>query len=81
MRVADLLAELGADLRIVDPLVSDGARCAGLRVELNEDEVSAADLVVVLTDHDEFDWDLVLARSAQIFDTRNRLRGDNVQRL
>ena len=81
MRVADLLAELGADLRIVDPLVSDGARCAGLRVEPNEDEVSAADLVVVLTDHDEFDWDLVLARSAQIFDTRNRLRGDNVQRL
>ena len=81
MRVAELLAELGADLHVVDPLVSATAHCSGQRVALSADEVDAADLVVVLTDHDDFDWQLVLDRSVEIFDTRNRLRGDHVRRL
>ena len=54
---------------------------ANIRMGLSADEVDAADLVVVLTDHDDFDWQLVLDRSVEIFDTRNRLRGDHVRRL
>ena len=53
----------------------------GTRAELTVEEVSSADLVVVLTDHDELDWDMVLANGRHIFDTRNRLRGDHVQRI
>ena len=50
-------------------------------MEVTTEELSAADLVVVLTDHDAFDWDLVVKNSRHIFDTRNRLRGEGVERI
>ena len=81
VRVGELLGELGADLRVADPLVVHDVSALGQRVELTAEELSAADLVVVLTDHDAFDWDLVMASSRHIFDTRNRLRGESVERL
>jgi UDP-N-acetyl-D-glucosamine dehydrogenase len=81
VRVAELLATLGADLRIVDPFVRAGSITVGQHVELTRIELEAADMVVVLTDHDELDWDLVLSHGRAIFDTRNRLKGDHVQRL
>ncbi|MGB8860949.1 MAG: nucleotide sugar dehydrogenase [Ilumatobacteraceae bacterium] len=80
-RVAELLANLGADLHVVDPLVPADYPVIGQRVELTEAEVDRADLVVVLTDHDAFDWELVATRARRIFDTRNRLKGDHVQRI
>jgi UDP-N-acetyl-D-glucosamine dehydrogenase len=81
VRVAELLATLGANLRIVDPFVRAGSITVGPQVELTRIELEAADMVVVLTDHDELDWDLVLSHGRAIFDTRNRLKGDHVQRL
>jgi UDP-N-acetyl-D-glucosamine dehydrogenase len=81
VRVAELLHDLGADLRIVDPLVDGRWITVGTRTHLTPGEIEAADLVVVLTDHDEIDWELVLSHAAVIFDTRNRLKGDHVQRL
>jgi UDP-N-acetyl-D-mannosaminuronic acid dehydrogenase/UDP-N-acetyl-D-glucosamine dehydrogenase len=36
--------------------------------------VSAADLVVVLTDHDALDWALLEKHADKVLDTRNRLR-------
>jgi nucleotide sugar dehydrogenase len=81
VRVAELLATLGADLRIVDPFVRAGLITVGPHVELTHVELEAADMVVVLTDHDDLDWDLVLSHGRVIFDTRNRLKGDHVQRL
>ena len=81
VRVAELLATLGANLRIVDPFVRAGLITVGPHVELTRVELEAADMVVVLTDHDDIDWDLVLAHGRVIFDTRNRLKGDHVQRL
>jgi nucleotide sugar dehydrogenase len=81
VRVAELLHDLGADLRIVDPLVDGRWITVGTRTHLTPGEIEAADLVVVLTDHDEIDWELVLSHAPVIFDTRNRLKGDHVQRL
>jgi nucleotide sugar dehydrogenase len=81
VRVAELLAALGANLRIVDPFVRAGSITIGPHVELTRTELEAAHMVVVLTDHDELDWDLVLSHGRVIFDTRNRLKGDHVQRL
>jgi UDP-N-acetyl-D-glucosamine dehydrogenase len=81
VRVGELLGELGADLRVADPLVVHDVGALGQRVEVTTEELSAADLVVVLTDHDAFDWDLVLTSSRRIFDTRNRLRGQGVERI
>jgi UDP-N-acetyl-D-glucosamine dehydrogenase len=50
-------------------------------VDLTAEELTAAHAVVVLTDHDVFDWDLVRKHAAFIFDTRHRLDGTNVEHL
>ena len=51
--VARRLAELGARLQAVDPLVDVGARAGGGRAgRVHAEVVAAADLVIVLTDHD-----------------------------
>jgi UDP-N-acetyl-D-glucosamine dehydrogenase len=81
MRVAELLIAMGADVRGVDPHVVEpvhGAR-AVTRVELTEAELDSADVVIVLADHDDFDYDLIKARARQILDTRRRLSGSNVE--
>jgi UDP-N-acetyl-D-glucosamine dehydrogenase len=49
--------------------------------DLTSEELSAADAVVVLTDHDVFDWDLVRQHARFIFDTRHRLTGTHVEQL
>jgi UDP-N-acetyl-D-glucosamine dehydrogenase len=81
VRVAELLGLLGADLRVVDPLVALDYPLIGTRVELTAEEVEQADMVVVLTDHDDIDWDLVESRSRRVFDARNRLKGQHVKRI
>ena len=50
-------------------------------VGLTEREVRAADAVVVVTDHDSFDYDLVVRHARYVFDTRNRCAGPMVERL
>ncbi|GAA0374225.1 nucleotide sugar dehydrogenase [Microbispora corallina] len=80
--VARRLRRLGADVRAADPhvdlaLVPEGVALA----EPSRAELAAADAVVILTDHDSFDYGLVQRESAFVFDTRNRCRGPNVERL
>lgn len=82
LAVAEALTRLGVDLRAVDPLVQPLGVPHGIKlVHLDEDELRAADAVVVLTDHDVFDFDLVERASSYVFDTRNRCRGTAVERL
>ena len=50
-------------------------------VELTAEELSSADAVVLVTDHDAFDYDLVRRHSSYVLDTRNRLSGPTVERL
>jgi UDP-N-acetyl-D-glucosamine dehydrogenase len=80
-RVAELLIGLGAKLRAVDPHVVEvvPAIAEVPRVELTEQEVTAADAVVLLTDHDELDLDLVRKHARYILDTRRRITGPNVE--
>jgi UDP-N-acetyl-D-glucosamine dehydrogenase len=79
---AQLLA-LGADVRAADPhVVEEHVDRRVVRVEATEDEVAAADLVVVVTDHDAFDFDLVARSARSVLDARARLApGPNVERL
>lgn len=44
-------------------------------VELNEDVLAAADCVVVVTDHSDYDWEWIANHARVIVDTRNALRG------
>ena len=80
MVILHSLTALGADVRIVDPHVAPDVAGVPL-VELTEDEVELADAVVVVTDHDDFDYDMVRDHARYVFDTRNRIRGPRVESL
>jgi len=75
--VLRLLDAKGADLRYHDPYVPELALEGRTwkSVELTDEELAAADLVVVLTDHSAIDWNRVVAHAQRIYDTRNATRG------
>ena len=80
--VARRLADLGATLSAVDPLIVAGEVPAGVElVDCTPATVEAADIVVVLTDHDEIDWQLLEQHAEKVLDTRNRLTTAGVDRL
>jgi UDP-N-acetyl-D-glucosamine dehydrogenase len=83
VQVAQRLAALGARVRAADPHVrgADEAGPAVVRVEATPDEVSQADAVVLLTDHDAFDYEEVGRLARYCLDCRNRVSGPNVERL
>lgn len=78
------LLSLGAEVRAFDSHVShyelDGSI---VRIdELTDDELDAADVVVVVTDHDEVDYQRVSERVGYVFDTRRRLpAAPNIEHL
>ena len=78
--IAQNLTALGADVRVADPHVTPGATSLH-QVQLTADEVRKADAVVVVTDHDDFDMDMVQERARYVLDTRNRIRGPRVESL
>jgi UDP-N-acetyl-D-glucosamine dehydrogenase len=83
MIVADRLLSLGAEVRAADPNVLEG-RVDGrvVRVDATPEEVEAADAVVILTDHDDFDFEMIRRRAGYVLDTRGRLpAADNVEPL
>ena len=80
--VVDLLQSLGADVRVADPHVDPRqVDPRVMMVDASVQEIDAADAVVVLTDHDAFDWDLIQSKARLIFDTRHRLSGDHIEHL
>jgi UDP-N-acetyl-D-glucosamine dehydrogenase len=84
VRVVQLLTQMGAEVRAADPHVVEpvhGLTDQLRRVEFGAEELAAADVVVILSDHDEFDYDLVARESAFVFDTRRRLSGPNVESI
>jgi UDP-N-acetyl-D-glucosamine dehydrogenase len=51
------------------------------RVAMTPAELERADAVVVVTDHDDVDYDLVARHARYVFDARHRMSGDNVELL
>jgi UDP-N-acetyl-D-glucosamine dehydrogenase len=81
VRVAQLLIQMGADVRVCDPHLVEPVHGAEdlTPIELAVDEIAAADAVILLADHDAFDYDLVKRHARYVLDTRRRLSGDNVE--
>ncbi len=85
--VAQRLLRLGAQVRYVDDHVPDlnferaGTNGQLVKATLTTDELTAADAVVLLTDHDDIDYDVVVANAVYVLDTRHRCRGDVVEYL
>lgn len=69
-----ILYEMGAEIRVVDPLLDEIQFPDYVEhVKLVESELRNADLTIVVTDHDQLDWDLVANAAGQVLDTRHRL--------
>jgi UDP-N-acetyl-D-glucosamine dehydrogenase len=87
LRIAERLARLGASVRAADPYVVDEVHgldpAIGLvRVDLDPDELAAADAVVVVTPHAAFDFDMVVTHARYVLDTRRRVpAAPNVEHL
>jgi UDP-N-acetyl-D-glucosamine dehydrogenase len=85
--VAQRLVRLGANVRYVDDHVPElnvpSPAVVGnvARARLTVEELTAADVVVVLTDHDDIDYGLVTKHARYVFDTRHRCRGARVEYL
>ena len=78
--IAENLTELGADVRVADPHLRP-ENLPFVLVELTADTVAEADAVVIVTDHDAFDFELVRRSARYVLDTRNRIAGSNVEPL
>jgi UDP-N-acetyl-D-glucosamine dehydrogenase len=80
MVIAESLAELGAEIRVADPHMR-AERVSYMLVDANASELADADAVVLVTDHDAFDYELVRQQARYVLDTRNRIAGPNVEPL
>jgi len=77
-----LLGQQGAQVRYADPFVlvlAHEGLCAE-RVEVEPEVVRQSDAVVILTDHAEFDYPLVVQLADLVVDTRNALRAFSVSK-
>jgi UDP-N-acetyl-D-glucosamine dehydrogenase len=82
VEIARQLHDLGVDVHAADPHVSHRWTDPFLaRVDLTSDELSKADAVVLITDHDDFDYELVRRQARYVLDTRHRLDGPRVEQL
>ncbi|MHB8246953.1 MAG: nucleotide sugar dehydrogenase [Acidimicrobiales bacterium] len=80
--IAERLRALGAEVRAADPyVVAEWLGERVIHVELNEEEVSMADAVVLVTDHDCFDLEMVARHATYVLDTRRKLTGPCVEQL
>ncbi len=76
------LLDLGAEVSAHDAWVDAYELDSVIeRVDLTEESLERADLVVLVTDHQDVDYDLVLRAAPAILDTRNHLAGENVETL
>jgi len=83
LAVARRLVGLGAEVAFVDEHVSGPVRGEPLltKVGLDVAELAKADAVVVVTDHDDVDYELVADHARYVLDTRHRCRGPVVEHL
>ncbi len=80
--VIEGLAARGGEIRYHDPFVAE-CEIAGLSmksVDLTDDVLKSSDLVVVLTDHADVDYERVVKIGPRVFDTRNATREVSVDR-
>jgi UDP-N-acetyl-D-glucosamine dehydrogenase len=74
--IAERFGALGADVRAHDSHVPEGVELGPAipRVALSIEELEAADLVVLLTDHPELPYDEIATHARLVLDTRGRMR-------
>ncbi|MGN7175944.1 UDP-N-acetyl-D-glucosamine dehydrogenase [Paenibacillus sp. FSL R5-0490] len=76
LKIVELLEQHGADYTVVDPYVASFKSCGAKveTVELSKQLLNDSDLVLVTTDHSDFDYKMIADESKVIFDTRNAMK-------
>ena len=74
------LAGMGASVSYIDPYVPDimVEEISIPSIEFKKENIQAADLVIILADHDDFDYELVSREAKVVLDTRNALKGKGI---
>ena len=80
--IMDKLIDLGADIHYSDPYFDRIPPTRKHNLELvseilNKESLRSVDLVLLTTDHDEYDYEMILKESAIIVDTRGHFRDEN----
>lgn len=83
LTIVDNLQRLGADVAVADPYVSVGELGLDVKqVDLTPQALADAHCVVLVSDHDDFDYQMIADHARFILDTRARLpRADNIEYL
>ncbi|MEX1078654.1 MAG: nucleotide sugar dehydrogenase [Homoserinimonas sp.] len=82
-------------LRLIDTLIEFGAEIIGFdehvdlhrwpaqveKAGLSPSSLESVDAAVLITDHDDFDLEVLNETATLVLDTRNRLSGDRIERL
>ncbi|MGI5970619.1 MAG: nucleotide sugar dehydrogenase [Oscillospiraceae bacterium] len=75
IKIIKQLEEEGAELRYHDPYIKSmqdsEASIKAQWVELTEEEIQKSDCVLIITDHSNIDYDMVVDKAAVVVDTRN----------
>lgn len=77
--ILNLLTEAEAEWEVVDPYIPTFKLNKEMveTVEMTEDKIQEADIVLIATNHSDFDYDLILHKSQLILDTRNSYKHSN----
>lgn len=82
LRLIELLLDAGATLIAVDDHIESHRWPAGVQqVALDETTISAADIAVLLTDHDDLDLSILASSALPLLDTKNKMRAEQIERL
>jgi UDP-N-acetyl-D-glucosamine dehydrogenase len=76
LKILELLEQHGAEFTVVDPYVPSFRACNRVieTVELTPELLQQSDIVLITTDHSNFDYEMIAQNSPVIFDTRNALK-------
>jgi len=84
--IIEELQGLGAEVAYHDPHVAEFPTMRKHKIEmtsqpLNSETVQDADVVLIITDHDAVDWEMVGANASLIVDTRNAMHSKSTKGL
>jgi len=75
----DLLMNQGADVQYSDPYLPEAPKTGKYHfdlqsVDLTPESIQSFNVVVLATDHDSFDYELITREAKLVVDTRGRLK-------
>lgn len=76
LKIVELLEQHGAEFTVVDPYVPSFRACNRVieTIALTPELLQQSDIVLITTDHSNFDYEMIAQNSPVIFDTRNALK-------